>query len=95
MTVYSERTSTKITDTILWHGTESTTTLTIKDNSNSPYGIFLLRELRLYNSRNTILNEVSHLNLDITKYISLIHYYKGNFTNIDSQRNVLYDSVKD
>ena len=95
MTVYSERTSTKITESILYQGTDTTTTLTIKDNSNNPYGIFLLRELRLYNSRNTILNEMSHLNLDITKYISLIHYYKGNFTNNNSKRDVLYDSVKD
>ena len=94
-TVYSERTSTKITESILYQGTDTTTTLTIKDNSNNPYGIFLLRELRLYNSRNTILNEMSHLNLDITKYISLIHYYKGNFTNNNSKRDVLYDSVKD
>ena len=39
----------------------------IKDNADSPYGVFLLRELRLYNARNTILNEISHLNLDITK----------------------------
>ena len=95
MSVYSQRDSTGIPINSLWSGTDTSTTLTIKDNSDSPYGVFLLRELRLYNARNTILNEISHLNLDITKYISLIHYYKGNFTNTTTERNVLYDSVKD
>jgi hypothetical protein len=94
MSVYSQRTSSGIPSNTLWSGTDSSTTLTIRDNSDSPYGVFLLRELRLYNARNTILNEISHLNLDITKYISLIHYYKGNFTNTTTERNVLYDSVE-
>ena len=95
MIVNSQRMSSNIFSSLLWSGSEKTTTLTIKDNSNSPYGIFLLRELRLYNARNTILNEISHVNLDFTKYISLIHYYKGNFTNTTSPRNVLYDSIND
>jgi hypothetical protein len=97
MKVFSIRNSRgeSILDSDLWSGTDTSTTLTIKDNSNSPYGVFLLRELRIYNARNTILNEISHVNLDITKYISLIHYYKGNFTDTTSERNVLYDSVQD
>ena len=95
MTVQSQRANSKINNSNLYSGSDTSTTLTIKDNSNIPYGVFLLRELRLYNARNTILNEISHLNLDITKYISLIHYYKGNFTNTTTPRNVLYDSVKD
>jgi hypothetical protein len=93
--IFSQRVSLNLYNShIYWSGTDTTTTLTIKDISNKPYGIFLLRELRLYNERATILNEVSHLNLDITKYISLIHYYKGNFTNSTTERNILYDSVK-
>ena len=93
--VHSQRESRTIDNSILWSGSDTSTTLTIKDNADSPYGVFLLRELRLYNARNTILNEISHLNLDITKYISLINYFKGNFTNTTSPRNVLYDSVND
>ena len=96
MLVYSERNSSIITTLNLWSGSDTSTTLTIKDNSDSPYGVFLLRELRLYNERNTIINEISHLNLDITKYITLIHYFKGNFTsNQTSPRNILYDTVTD
>ena len=95
MIVFSERANLKINNSYLYTGSDTSTTLTIKDISNIPYGVFLLRELRLYNERNTIINEISHLNLDISKYISLIHYFKGNFTsNITSPRNYLYDSVK-
>ena len=79
----------------LWSGTDTTTTLTIKDNSNSPYGIFLLRELRLFNSRDLRdkNNYPAHQNLDISQHISLIHYFKGNFTDQPSPRNILYDYV--
>ena len=78
----------------LWSGTESKTTLKIKDNTNYPFGIILIRELRIYNARNIEVEDMSHLNLDINKYISLIHYFKANFTNeSSSQRNYLYDYV--
>ena len=89
--VSSLKTSLDIKGMNLWAGTEASTTLTIKDNSLSPYGIFLIRELRLYNERNTEITDVSHLNLDINKYISLIHYFKANFTDIKTPRNILYD----
>ena len=91
--VSSQKTSLDIKGMELWSGTETSTTLTIKDNSLTPYGIFLIRELRIYNERNTELTDVSHLNLDISKYISLIHYFKANFTDIKSPRNILYDYV--
>ena len=78
----------------LWDGTATTTTLTIKDNSNDPYGIFLLRELRIYNARNIKNVFEARQNLDISQHISLIHYFKGNFTDDQSSpRNILYDSV--
>ena len=93
--IYSQRKTNPVSKSNLYSGSVTSTTLTIKDNSNKPYGVFLLRELRIYNARNTILNEISHVNLDITKYISLIHYYKCNFTDTASPRNILYDSVKD
>ena len=42
----------------------------------------------------TILNEILNLNLDIIKYMPLIHYYKGNFPNGDySKCDFLYDSI--
>ena len=77
----------------LWSESEGSTTLVLKDNSESPYGVFLIRELRIYSERNTELTDVSHLNLDISKYISLIHYFKANFTDIKTPRNILYDYV--
>ena len=96
MIIKSPRKSSTISDSIIYSGSDTSTTLTIKDNSNNPYGVFLLRELRLYNARSSIIYDVSHLNLDITKYISLIHYYKGIFPpNSTKERNILYDSVKD
>ena len=91
--VSSQRSSLSIKGMNLYSGTETTTTLTIKDNSDIPYGVFLIRELRIYNERNTELTDVSHLNLDINKYINLIHYFKANFTDIKSPRNNLYDYV--
>ena len=96
MIIKSPRKSSTISDSIIYLGSDTSTTLTIKDNSNNPYGVFLLRELRIYNARSSIIYDVSHLNLDITKYISLIHYYKGIFPpNSTKERNILYDSVKD
>ena len=84
----------KINGMTLWSGSSTSTTLTIKDNSNSPYGIFLLRELRLYNSRNIELtSSVSHLNMDVSIHYTLIHYFKANFTDASSPRNILYDYV--
>ena len=89
--VSSQKTYKDIKGITFWKGTS--TTLYIKDNSDSPYGVFLLRELRLYNSRNIQITDVSHLNLDISKYLSLIHYFKANFTDNPSPRNILYDYV--
>ena len=84
----------KINGMTLWSGSSTSTTLTIKDNSNSPYGIFLLRELRLYNSRNIeSTSSVSHLNMDVSIHYTLIHYFKANFTDASSPRNILYDYV--
>ena len=79
----------------LYLGTATSTTLIIKDNSDSPFGVILLRELRLYNDRNTNYEDTSRLNLDVTKYASLLHYFKCNFTDISYPRDHLYDSVTD
>jgi len=91
--VSSRRSSMDISTMSLYSGADTTTTLTIKDNANDPYGVFLLRELRIYNARTTILADNSHLNLDISLYPALIHYFKGYFSNENSHRDNLYDSV--
>ena len=91
--VSSKRSSLDITNVNLYSGTDTTTSLTIKDNSVYPFGVFLLRELRIYNAKTTILTDNSHLNLDISLYISLINYFKGNFTDVNPPRDILYDTV--
>ena len=91
--VINPKSSKDIKNLHLYSGTDTSTTLTIKDLSDSPFGVILLRELRLYNDRNTNYEETSHLNLDKTKYISLIHYFKCNFTDIPYPRDNFYDSV--
>ena len=90
--VSSDKSSLDLGTMSLYSGSATTTTLTIRDNSNGPFGVFLLRELRIYNARNTNLNDVSHLNLEISRYISLIHYFKANFTD-SFERNIFYDYV--
>ena len=92
---YTQKNKIKFDISDLFSDINNKTRLIIKDNSNSPYGVFLLRELRLYNAINNPLYDISHLNLDTSKYISLIHYYKGILPpNISSSNEFLYDSVK-
>ena len=80
--------------------TSGTTKLIIRDKlfaTPSPYGVVLLRELRLWDTKNNLFYDTSRLNLatDHT-YTNLIHYFKNIYTNsnADNNRNYIYDEKK-
>ena len=63
-------------------------------NTPEPYGLVLLRELRLWSEKNNLFYDTARLNLatDHT-YTNLIHYFKNIYhTSInDESRNYIYD----
>ncbi len=70
-----------------------TTTLTIKEKSSGPFGVFLLRELRLFNTKTNLLYSTEHLNLAVDgTYENLIHYYK-NIYHVNDDKNYIYDYI--
>ena len=70
-----------------------TTTLNLKENSSGPFGVFLLRELRLFNTKTNLLYSTEHLNLAVDgTYENLIHYYK-NIYHVNENKNYIYDYI--
>ena len=64
----------------------------IDNNQHNAYGLFLIRELRLWNSKTMLFYDTAHLNLatDAT-YPNLIHYFKNVYTD-GSDRQFIFDS---
>ena len=67
------------------------TVLRLKDNnSNIPYGLFLIRELRIWNSKTTLFYDTSHLNLATdSTYSNLAHYYKNIYQDNEDRQYML------
>ncbi len=86
-----------------WSRPTGKTELKIIDKSGGePFGLFLLRELRLWETKNNLLSDTAHLNLNPDNYQNLLHYFKNkyNTTNngdpsLTNPRSYIYDSKKD
>ena len=64
------------------------------NNQHNAYGLFLIRELRIWNSKTMLFYDTAHLNLatDAT-YPNLIHYFKNVYTD-NTDRQYMFDSKK-
>ena len=63
----------------------------IDNNQHNAYGLFLIKELRLWNSKTMLFYDTAYLNLatDAT-YPNLIHYFKNIYTD-GSDRQFIFD----
>ena len=69
------------------------TNLILKDNNLiEPYGLFLIREIRIWDTKTNLFYDTSHLNLAIdSTYQNLVHYFKINYEN-NSDRKYIFDN---
>ena len=68
------------------------TTLILSDNSgDNPYGVFLLRELRIWETKSNTFYDTSHINLVLdSTHPNLVHYYKNLYKN-NLNRQYIFD----
>ena len=67
------------------------TTLILKDYSqHQPYGIFLIRQIRLWNTKSIIFYDISHINLEAdSTNANIVHFFKNIYEEND--RKYIYD----
>ena len=67
------------------------TTLILKDyNTLEPYGMFLIRQLRLWNTKSNLFYDISHINLKPdSSNPNIVHFFKNKYEGND--RKYIYD----
>lgn len=72
---------------------ENETKLLIRDYAkDESYGVFLIRELRLWNAPNYLFYDTARIRLDPNIYTSLVHYFINSFDDIVTIVDNIYDS---
>lgn len=69
------------------------TTLTLKDTkTEDSYGVFMIRELRLWNGPSYLFYDTDRIRLDPTSYQTLIHYFINSFDFDKTEMYRIYDA---